>query len=83
MSVEVLNGVTLEEFIEDEEAFKKCLNDYFVFLDVNCDGVLSLSDLQVGFDCILTLEEESGSDLVDMVFQKFDADQSGALIVKN
>lgn len=79
-----MNGRTVTEFVEDKEAFEKCINEKFLLLDVNGDGVLSRSELRKGFDGLLVLRTESGSEeemssLYDTVFEKFDADHSGTI----
>ncbi|KAI3868091.1 hypothetical protein MKX03_035307 [Papaver bracteatum] len=85
MSVAILNGVTVQGFVEDEEAFKKCINEYFKDLDVNGDGVLSRSELRKGFDSLLAVGNDAGntkeemSSLYDIVFEKFDSDHSGTV----
>ncbi|KAF8398532.1 hypothetical protein HHK36_017462 [Tetracentron sinense] len=84
MSVSILNGPTVTEFVEDSEAFDKCINHYFMALDVNGDGVLSRSELLKGFNSLLTLGNESESEeemssLYNIVFEKFDADQNGTI----
>ncbi|KAJ4980081.1 hypothetical protein NE237_010861 [Protea cynaroides] len=84
MSVTVLNGPTLTEFVEDKEAFEKCINEDFINLDTDGDGVLSRSELGKGFNCLLSLGNDLGTKeeirtLYDIIFDKFDADRSGSV----
>ncbi|KAI3995571.1 hypothetical protein MKX01_023316 [Papaver californicum] len=93
MSVAILNGVTVKAFVEDEEAFKKCTNEYFKDLDVNGDGVLSRSEFRKGFSVgnmyseftLLAVGNDAGntkeemSSLYDIVFDKFDSHHSGTV----
>ncbi|OVA20708.1 EF-hand domain [Macleaya cordata] len=85
MSVAVLNGLTVKSFVEDGEAFNKCVNEHFKDLDVNGDGVLTRSELRKGFDSLLSAGNDAGSteeemsNLYDIVFEKFDSDKSGTV----
>ncbi|XP_077230209.1 uncharacterized protein LOC143863429 [Tasmannia lanceolata] len=85
MSVFIINGVTVTEFVEDGEAFNRCVEEQFSSLDVNGDGVLSPSELRKGFEGLKLLGADSGSadeeigDLYDVVFEKFDTDHSGSV----
>ncbi|KAK6937036.1 EF-hand domain [Dillenia turbinata] len=87
MSVAILNSLTVTEFVEDKEAFEKCIAEHFLFLDVNGDGVLSRAELRKGLDSLLTLTTESGteeetSNLYEIVFEKFDTDHSGSVDIE-
>ncbi|KAK6937035.1 EF-hand domain [Dillenia turbinata] len=87
MSVAILNSLTVTEFVEDKEAFEKCIAEHFLFLDVNGDGVLSRAELRKGLDSLLTLTTESGteeetSSLCEIVFEKFDTDHSGSVDIE-
>ncbi|KAK6925727.1 EF-hand domain [Dillenia turbinata] len=87
MSVAILNGLTVTEFVKDKEAFEKCITEHFLFLDVNGDGVLSRAELRKGFDSLLTLATESGTEeetgsLYEIVFEKFDTDHNGSIDIE-
>ncbi|XP_043691085.1 troponin C, isoallergen Bla g 6.0301-like [Telopea speciosissima] len=84
MSVIVISGPTLTEFVQDKEAFDKCVNEQFMNLDTDGDGVLSRSELSKGFNCLLSLGNDLGTEeeikgLYDIIFDKFDADRSGTV----
>ncbi|XP_010508308.1 PREDICTED: uncharacterized protein LOC104784905 [Camelina sativa] len=89
MGVVVIDGSTVRSFVEDEEQFKKSVNDRFAALDLNKDGVLSRSELRKAFESMRLLESHFGVDVVtppdeltklyDSIFAKFDTDQSGSV----
>ncbi|KAJ6680535.1 CALCIUM-BINDING EF-HAND FAMILY PROTEIN-LIKE [Salix purpurea] len=45
MSVEILDGATIVNFLEDEEAFNVSVRDRFAHLDSNHDGQLSYEEM--------------------------------------
>lgn len=79
----MLNDSTITKFIEDTKTFDNCINECFVKLDIDNDGMLSRDELQVGFGrflpiwCILDPKNEKTSHLYDIVFEKFDEDHNG------
>ncbi|XP_010257522.1 PREDICTED: uncharacterized protein LOC104597590 [Nelumbo nucifera] len=84
MSVALLSSQTLRDFVEDSEAFNKCVNEHFAKLDENGDGVLSREELRKEFDCLLSLGKESRPEddlttLYNIVFDIFDRDHSGTI----
>ncbi|KAK9170047.1 hypothetical protein Syun_002187 [Stephania yunnanensis] len=85
MSVAILNGHTVMAFVEDGEAFGRYIDERFMILDVNGDGVLSRSELQKGFEGLLTIGMDSGytdeevAKLYDILFEKFDSDHNGSI----
>ncbi|ERN11161.1 hypothetical protein AMTRI_Chr04g243550 [Amborella trichopoda] len=89
MSVAILDGSTVRDFVEDLKAFNESVNESFSDLDIDHDGVLSRSELRRAFECLRLLESDFGSDsrltpeeltrLYDSVFDKFDYDHSGAV----
>ncbi|KAF3772793.1 hypothetical protein EJ110_NYTH56958 [Nymphaea thermarum] len=91
MSIAVLDGATIRSFVGDDEAFRRSVDDRFLLLDTNRDGLLSYSEflhelqrLRV-LDCSGFGEEEaacSGEQLpliYAAMFQAFDRDRSGAI----
>ncbi|XP_010518029.1 PREDICTED: uncharacterized protein LOC104793372 [Camelina sativa] len=89
MGVVVIDGSTVRSFVEDEEQFKKSVNERFAALDLNKDGVLSRSEVRKAFESMRLLESHFGVDVVtppdeltklyDSIFEKFDTDQSGSV----
>ncbi|KAG7574864.1 EF-hand domain [Arabidopsis suecica] len=89
MGVVVIDGSTVRSFVEDEEQFKKSVDERFAALDLNKDGVLSRSEVRKAFESMRLLESHFGVDVVtppdeltklyDSIFEKFDTDQSGSV----
>ncbi|CAN7008000.1 unnamed protein product [Brassica rapa subsp. trilocularis] len=89
MGVVVIDGSTVRSFVEDEEQFKKTIDERFAALDLNNDGVLSRSELRKTLESMRLLESHFGVDVVtpqeeltslyDSIFEKFDTDQSGSV----
>lgn len=92
MSVVVLDGSTVRGFVEDEEAFNKTMDEKFVELDANKDGVLSRSELRKALESLRLMESEMGMEvsstpqelnaLYDSVFDGFDTDHSNTVDLK-
>ncbi|KAH7865569.1 hypothetical protein Vadar_008368 [Vaccinium darrowii] len=84
MSVACLDGPTLMEFVEDSEAFDKCVDEQFLMFDTDGDGGLSRSDLETRHGKFSSVEfelqpKEEITNLYDTLFEKFDADDNGML----
>ncbi|KAH6756033.1 Calcium-binding EF-hand family protein [Perilla frutescens var. hirtella] len=89
MVVVVIDGSTILSFVNDEARFKKSVDEAFVSLDLNNDGVLSRSELRRETESLRLIEAHFGVDaptpaedlakLHDTVFDKFDCDKSGAV----
>jgi len=86
MSIVVLDGSTVREFVEDKEAFNKTMDEKFVELDANKDGVLCRSELRKALESLRLMESEMGMEvsstpqelnaLYDSVFDGFDTDHN-------
>ncbi|XP_019159367.1 PREDICTED: uncharacterized protein LOC109156040 [Ipomoea nil] len=89
MGVVIIDGSTVRNFVNDEEAFNKAVDERFSSLDLNDDGVLSRSELRNAFESFRLIETHFGVDaatppdelpkLYDSIFEKFDLDQSGTI----
>ncbi|KAL6966357.1 hypothetical protein U1Q18_032137 [Sarracenia purpurea var. burkii] len=84
MSVACVEGSTLTEFVEDTEAFERCVDMQFDMLDSDGDGALSCSDLRRRPGRLSSMEfelqsEEEIRELYDTLFERFDADQDGKI----
>ncbi|KAJ4711713.1 Calcium-binding EF-hand family protein [Melia azedarach] len=89
MGVVVIDGSTVRDFVNDEEQFKKSVDERFAALDLNHDGVLSKSELRKAFESMRLIETHFGVDvstppdqltqLYDSIFDKFDLDSSGTI----
>ncbi|XP_057496704.1 uncharacterized protein LOC130781513 [Actinidia eriantha] len=82
MSVACLEGPTLIKFVEDSNAFDKCVDQQFDMLDADRNGALSCSDLQVRPGRFSSMEYELQSkeeitNLYDTLFETFDVDRNG------
>ncbi|KAG7570423.1 EF-hand domain pair [Arabidopsis thaliana x Arabidopsis arenosa] len=64
MGVVVIDGSTVRSFVEDEEQFKKSVDERFAALDLNKDGVLSRSEVRKAFESMRLLESHFGVDVV-------------------
>ncbi|KAL7239286.1 hypothetical protein ACSBR2_005233 [Camellia fascicularis] len=84
MSVVCLESSTVIEFVEDSKVFDKCVNEQFVMLDGDGDGVLSRDDLQTRTGKFASVEFELQSkdeitNMYDTLFEKFDVDRNGKI----
>ncbi|XP_078443511.1 uncharacterized protein LOC144712952 [Wolffia australiana] len=91
MSVELVDGATIRDFVEDETSFNGSVEGRFAALDVNRDGVLSYGEMVQELASLRLLETHFGLDeeeteaeeelrrLHGSVFAKFDRDGSGAV----
>lgn len=84
-----MDGSTVRKFVEDNEAFNKTMDEKFVELDANQDGVLSRSELRKALESFRLLESEMGMEvsttpqelnaLYDSVFDGFDTDRNNTV----
>ncbi|CAA2934157.1 uncharacterized protein LOC111408188 [Olea europaea var. sylvestris] len=92
MSVEVLDGATIVNFVQDEEAFNASVHARFMKLDKNHDGLLSydemlaeLQSLRV-FECHFGVDVKTDPDEVSRVYNamlvQFDHDLNGTVDLK-
>ncbi|KAL6288385.1 hypothetical protein ACE6H2_005895 [Prunus campanulata] len=89
MGVVIIDGSTVRDFVREEAQFKKSVDEQFVALDLNKDGVLSRAELRKAFESLRLIEAHFGIDvatppeqltqLYDSIFDKFDTDQSGTV----
>ncbi|XP_009365168.2 uncharacterized protein LOC103955029 [Pyrus x bretschneideri] len=89
MSVEVLDGATIVNFVEDEEAFGRSVRDRFARLDANHDGLLSYAEMLKELQSLRVFETHYGIDVkpnpeeiahvYDSLFVQFDHDSNGAV----
>ncbi|KAK7317436.1 hypothetical protein RJT34_01673 [Clitoria ternatea] len=89
MGVVIIDGTTVRDFVNDDAAFTKSVDDQFAALDLNNDGVLSRSELRTAFESMRLIESHFGIDaatppedlknLYDSIFDKFDGDKSGTV----
>ncbi|XP_062077512.1 uncharacterized protein LOC133782280 [Humulus lupulus] len=89
MGVVIIDGSTVRDFVSDESEFNKSVDEQFVSLDLNKDGVLSRAELRKAFQTMRLIESHFGIDvattaeqlsqLYDSIFDKFDCDRSGTV----
>ncbi|KAF4390898.1 hypothetical protein CsatB_014810 [Cannabis sativa] len=89
MGVVIIDGSTVRDFVSDEPEFNKSVDEQFVSLDLNKDGVLSRTELRKAFQTMRLIESHFGIDvattaeqlsqLYDSIFDKFDCDRSGTV----
>ncbi|KAM3357813.1 hypothetical protein CQW23_02508 [Capsicum baccatum] len=89
MAVVIIDGSTVRDFVNNEEAFTKAIDKGFTDLDLNNDGVLSRSELRKAFESLRLIESHFGVDvaatpeeltnLYDSIFEKFDCDHNGTV----
>lgn len=87
MSVELLDGATIVNFVEDEEAFTASIKERFSHLDADGDGVLSYAEMLKELHTLRVCETDFGIDvkpdqdelsgLYGAVFSHFDQDSDG------
>ncbi|XP_068662272.1 uncharacterized protein [Aristolochia californica] len=92
MGVIIVDGSTVQAFVDDEAVFQKNVDEHFACLDLNDDGVLSRSELRKAFECLRLIETHFGVDvatppeqlaaLYNSIFDKFDCDHSGTVDLK-
>lgn len=89
MSVELLDGGIILDFIKDDEAFNGSVQDRFTNLDTNHDGLLSYSEMLKELKCLRMIETHFGVDVetdpeelahvYDSLFVQFDRDSNGTV----
>ncbi|MCO5576424.1 hypothetical protein L7F22_030234 [Adiantum nelumboides] len=89
MSLVLLDGSTVRDFVKDEQAFNASMDARFKEMDLNEDGSLSRAELRTAFERMRLLESSFGvpisqtpaqlNALYDNVFEKFDTDRSGSV----
>nr|XP_043625993.1 uncharacterized protein LOC122597468 [Erigeron canadensis] len=84
MSVAFIDGPMVQKFVDNSEAFEKCIEERFNVLDVNKDGVLSRDELQNEIKDPSSVElelqpKEEVDCLYNAIFEKFDAEKKGTL----
>ncbi|KAI9400295.1 hypothetical protein POPTR_002G218201v4 [Populus trichocarpa] len=89
MSVEILDGATIVNFLEDEEAFSAQICDRFAHLDSDHDGRLSYGEMLKELQCLRLLETHFGVDVetdpdelalvYGSLFVQFDHDLNGTV----
>nr|AWT24532.1 calcium-binding EF-hand family like-protein [Triticum aestivum] len=91
MSVEILDGKTVQSFVEDEGAFNASVDGRFAALDANHDGLLSYAEMAGELMSLLVLEKHFGVDeagalgpdelagLYRGLFARFDHDGNGTV----
>ncbi|ERN11162.1 hypothetical protein AMTRI_Chr04g243540 [Amborella trichopoda] len=89
MSVVIIDGSTVRDFVEDTDAFNKSVDEQFFALDVNGDGILSRAEMRTAFESMRLIETHFGMDvktvpeeltkLYDSIFERFDRDSSGSV----
>ncbi|KAJ8526386.1 hypothetical protein K7X08_028863 [Anisodus acutangulus] len=84
MSVAIVDGPMMEEFVDDSEAFGKWTDQHFDMLDTDGNGELSRDELQNRqgkfSSCEFELQsKEEISSLYDALIERFDIDRSGTI----
>ncbi|KAF3772792.1 hypothetical protein EJ110_NYTH56957 [Nymphaea thermarum] len=91
MSIAVLDGSTIRSFVGDEAVFRRSVDDRFLRLDTNRDGLLSYSEFLYELQRLRVVDSSgfgeeavarSGEQLSLIyagMFQAFDRDRSGAI----
>ncbi|XP_031489682.1 uncharacterized protein LOC116257211 [Nymphaea colorata] len=91
MSIAVLDGSTIRSFVGDEAVFRRSVDDRFLRLDTNRDGLLSYSEFLYELERLRVVDSSgfgeeaaarSGEQLSLIyagMFQAFDRDRSGAI----
>ncbi|KAL4585895.1 hypothetical protein LXL04_010522 [Taraxacum kok-saghyz] len=89
MGVIIIDGPTVQAFVNDDVEFKTAVDKQFVSLDTNNDGVLSRSEMRKVFETTRFLETDFGVDkstppeevtlLYDSIFRSFDEDNNGTV----
>ena len=89
MSVEILDGATIVNFLQDEEAFSVSVSNRFAYLDTDNDGLLSYAEMLKELQSLRVLETHFGIDvepdpdelaqMYESLFVKFDHNLNGTI----
>ncbi|XP_076942779.1 uncharacterized protein LOC143612761 [Bidens hawaiensis] len=78
MGVELIDSHMIQKFVDNSEAFEKCIEEQFNALDANKDGVLSREEIQNETNMELALQSKEEIDsLYDVLFEKFGVEKKG------
>lgn len=85
-SVAVINESTVNDFVQDSNAFDKCVDEQFKLFDSKGDGAVSREDILRGYGRLMALEyddddqpDEETNRLYDSIFERFDDEKNGTL----
>ncbi|KAI4308427.1 hypothetical protein L6164_031504 [Bauhinia variegata] len=89
MSVAIVDGATIINFLEDEEAFNVSVCDRFAYLDTDHDGLLSYAEMLKELQSLRVFETHFGIDVetdpdelasvYESLFVKFDHNLNGTV----
>ncbi|TKY64865.1 receptor expression-enhancing protein 1/2/3/4 [Spatholobus suberectus] len=89
MSVEILDGATIVNFLQDEEAFGVSVRNRFAHLDTDNDGLLSYAEMLKELQSLRVLETHFGIDVepdpdelarvYESLFTQFDHNLNGTI----
>ncbi|KAK7394209.1 hypothetical protein VNO78_14731 [Psophocarpus tetragonolobus] len=89
MSIEILDGATIVNFLQDEEAFSVSVRNRFAHLDTDNDGLLSYAEMLKELQSLRVLETHFGIDVepdpdelarvYDSLFIQFDHNLNGTI----
>ncbi|KAG4926098.1 hypothetical protein AAZX31_18G271800 [Glycine max] len=89
MSVEILDGATIVNFLQDEEAFSASVLNRFAYLDTDNDGLLSYAEMLKELQSLRVLETHFGIDVepdpdelarvYESLFVQFDHNLNGTI----
>ncbi|XP_027929208.1 uncharacterized protein LOC114185586 [Vigna unguiculata] len=89
MSVEILDGATIVNFLQDEEAFSVSVSNRFAYLDTDNDGLLSYAEMLKELQSLRVLETHFGIDVepdpdelaqvYESLFVQFDHNLNGTI----
>ncbi|QCE12886.1 EF-Hand 1 [Vigna unguiculata] len=89
MSVEILDGATIVNFLQDEEAFSVSVSNRFAYLDTDNDGLLSYAEMLKELQSLRVLETHFGievepdpdelAQVYESLFVQFDHNLNGTI----
>ncbi|CAN0920492.1 hypothetical protein LINGRAHAP2_LOCUS32074 [Linum grandiflorum] len=84
MSLALINGATVTNFMDDKGAFDTCVNECFEMLDVKGNGALTREEMREQFRKIMASSNDKSSDphnetIYDAIFERFDEDKNGKI----
>ncbi|CAN1168022.1 hypothetical protein LINPERPRIM_LOCUS18992 [Linum perenne] len=82
MSLSLINGATVTNFMDDKGVFENCVNDCFKMVDVKGNGVLTREEMREGLGKIMGLSTSKYVDnetIFDVIFKRFDEDKNGKI----